>query len=71
MTRLQDQGDTPVLTVPETAAALRISKRTVYRLIECGDLPATDVACSTSTRSKTRIERAAIYAFLRSRSRTA
>jgi excisionase family DNA binding protein len=59
------------LTIPETAVALNVSKQSVYRLIACGDLPATDVACSTSTRTKTRVLRSAVNDFLRTRTRTA
>lgn len=59
------------LTIPKAAAALGVSPMSVYRLIACGDLPATEVACSTSTRTKTRVTRSAVNTFLAARTRTA
>ncbi len=59
------------LTIPETASALGVSKQSVYRLIYCGDLPSTDVACSTSTRTKIRVTRSAVSDFLAARTRAA
>lgn len=32
--------EAPLLAVPEAAAFLRISERSLYRLASCGDLPA-------------------------------
>lgn len=35
-----DKYDTPILTVTETAAYLRVSRSTVYRLLRRGTIPA-------------------------------
>ena len=41
---MTDSGSTsPLMTVAEVAAALRVSNMTVYRLIKAGDLPALRV----------------------------
>lgn len=37
--------DTPILTVTETAAYLKISRSTVYRLLRRGTIPAFRVGC--------------------------
>ncbi|HYO32177.1 MAG TPA: helix-turn-helix domain-containing protein [Nocardioidaceae bacterium] len=39
-------SDVNFLTVAEVAAALRVSKMTVYRLVHAGDLPAVRVGRS-------------------------
>ena len=46
------------LTVPETAAHLRVSAKTIYRLIERGQLPALRVG------SQSRVDEAALEAWL-------
>ena len=49
----------PPLTPNEAAAALRVSTKTVYRLIARGELPAARVG------SQLRVERASLLAYLR------
>ena len=38
-----DQRSAPLMTVDETAAFLRVSRRQVYRLLDSGELPAVRV----------------------------
>jgi hypothetical protein len=58
-----------VLTIPETAAALKCCRNTVYTLIAAGDLEATDIAPTGSTKPKTRVIAASVAALLTSRTR--
>jgi excisionase family DNA binding protein len=58
-----------LLTIGETAAELRVSPDTVYRLISAGDLAAVDVAPSGSRRPKTRVERSDLAVYIKSRTR--
>lgn len=57
------------LTIAEAAATLRISPKSVYRLIAAGDLASCDVARSGSRASKTRVPQTAIEDFLAGRTR--
>jgi excisionase family DNA binding protein len=57
------------LTIAETAAALRIGPKTVYRLIAAGDVASCDVAPSGSRASKTRVPRTALEQFIERRTR--
>jgi excisionase family DNA binding protein len=38
--------DEPLLTINEVAAALRVSKMTIYRLVQAGELPAIRIGRS-------------------------
>ncbi|HEY1969745.1 MAG TPA: helix-turn-helix domain-containing protein [Pseudonocardia sp.] len=38
--------DEPLLTITEVAAALRVSKMTIYRLVHAGELPAIRIGKS-------------------------
>lgn len=58
-----------LLTIPETAAHLRVGINTVYRLIASGDLASTDVAPKGSLKPKTRVPRKAADAFIEARTR--
>lgn len=49
----------PLMTVVEVAAALRVSRATIYRLVHSGVLPAVQVGRSV------RVPRDAVHAFLR------
>lgn len=60
-----------VLTIPETAALLRMSSMTVYRLIAAGDLETCDVAPSSSPTPKTRVLAESVGELIRSRTRVA
>jgi excisionase family DNA binding protein len=60
-----------LLTIPETAVALRLSPKTIYRLIADGALPVTDVARPGSFRPRSRVPRSAVNAFIAARTRTA
>lgn len=57
-------------TIPETAAKLRISRDTVYRLIAGGALGSCDVSTPGARRPKTRVSDVHIQAFITARSRT-
>lgn len=46
------RDDDPLLTVGEVAAALRVSKMTIYRLIHAGDMPCVQVGRSFRVPSK-------------------
>jgi excisionase family DNA binding protein len=52
-------SDVKLLTVAEVAAAMRVSKMTVYRLVHAGDLPALRVGRSF------RVPEAAVDDYLR------
>jgi excisionase family DNA binding protein len=58
-----------LLTIPETAAELRVSDDTVYRLIADGSLDAVDVSGRDSRRAKTRVPRESIETFIKARRR--
>lgn len=62
---------TPLLTIPETASALRISRGTVYNLIAAGDLETTDVAPTGSRAPKTRVFADSVSSLIESRTRSA
>ncbi|GGV33894.1 hypothetical protein GCM10010182_67130 [Actinomadura cremea] len=63
-------GPVPHLnTIPETARKLRVSRETVYQLINRGDLESCDIAPSGSRRPKTRVSDTAIEAFVAARTR--
>jgi excisionase family DNA binding protein len=55
----QSLADSTFLTVAEVAAAMRVSKMTVYRLVHSGELPAVRVGRSF------RVERRAVDEYLR------
>ena len=61
----------PLLTIPETAQALRVGENTVYRMIANGDLDAVDIARTGSHRPRTRVPRTSIDAFISARTRNA
>jgi excisionase family DNA binding protein len=52
-------SDVRFLTVAEVAAAMRVSKMTVYRLVHSGELPAVRVGRSF------RVPERAVHAYLR------
>ncbi|MFI0481706.1 helix-turn-helix domain-containing protein [Actinomadura sp. 9N215] len=56
-----ESGCAQLLTIPETAARLRCSENTVYRLIASGDLPARDIGRG---RVRTRVVEADLAAFI-------
>lgn len=58
-------------TIPETAKKLRVSRETVYQLINRGDLESCDIAPTGSRRPKTRVSDGAIEAFIAARTRKA
>lgn len=55
---------TGTLTVLEVAAELRVSDDTVYRRIAAGELRAIDIAPAGARKSKTRIRRKDLDAYL-------
>lgn len=59
-----------LLTIPETATALRVSRGTVYNLIAAGDLDTTDVAPTGARSPKTRVIAESVNALIASRTRT-
>ena len=57
--------DSPVLMSPtQVAKILNISRSSVYRLLEQGDLDAHKIAISTAKPSRTRITNASVTALL-------
>lgn len=58
-----------LLTVPETAAHLRMDRKTVYRLISSGELRATDISATKGGRTRTRIRRDDLERFIDARTR--
>jgi hypothetical protein len=60
-----------LLTIPETAAALKVCEGTVYNLVAAGDLQTTDVAPSGARATKTRVLADSVTALITSRTRTA
>jgi excisionase family DNA binding protein len=61
---------TELLTVPEAAARLKISRNGVYRLISLGQLRAVDVAV-TGKSSKTRVRSDDLQAYIDANTREA
>jgi len=53
-----------LLTVAEIATYLGASKMHVYRLIEAGELPVSDIATPGSTSTKTRVAAADLAAYI-------
>lgn len=51
-----------LLTIPEAAAELRVSKTRMYELISGGEIPTCDVG--TGKRSRTRVPRKALERYL-------
>lgn len=62
---------TALLTIPEAASELRVSPKTIYRLIADGALEVTDVARPGSFRPRTRVPREAITAYIKAHTRRA
>lgn len=60
-----------LLTIPETAAELRCHRDTVYELIAAKQLKAVDIATRPGGRTKTRVRRDDLVAFIDARTRTA
>lgn len=58
-----------LLTIPETAATLKLGQNTVYRLIACGQLDTVDVSLPGSRKSKTRVPHVSIERFIERRTR--
>ncbi|MGW5684586.1 helix-turn-helix domain-containing protein [Nonomuraea sp. NPDC003754] len=58
-----------LLTIAEVAYELRLCERSVYRLIEAGDLPVVDVAPRRSRKAKTRVARIDLESFVQKRRR--
>jgi len=58
------------LTVPEVAAAMRVHRQTVYRMVWSGELPWVNVGRGKS-RPRIRIRQSAVDAFMSSRERGA
>jgi excisionase family DNA binding protein len=55
---------TVLLTIPETADQLRCSENTVYRRIASGELEARDISRPGAKKSKTRVPRESLLAYL-------
>lgn len=64
-------SDPALLTIPETAAELRVSPKTVYRRIAAGELEVTDIAETGAYRTRSRIPRDSLDAYIKSRTRRA
>lgn len=60
---------TLLLTIPETAAELRLGEVTIYALIGDGELEAIDVARPGSKRTHLRVPLEAVKAYIASRPR--
>ena len=58
------------LTVIEVAQSMRVSTKTVYRLIAAGDLPRINLGKGTR-KPRIRIRQSAVEAYMASRERTA
>ena len=58
-----------LLPIAATAARLGCSDNHVYRLIECGELPAVDIAQPGARRSKTRVRSDDVDAYIDARTR--
>ncbi|GIH69488.1 helix-turn-helix domain-containing protein [Sphaerimonospora thailandensis] len=61
------ENETALLTIPEAAKELRCSYNTVARLIARGALPSTDIAPPGSKRSRTRVPRDGLHAYIAAR----
>ncbi|MEV0968474.1 helix-turn-helix domain-containing protein [Microtetraspora glauca] len=61
----KEPSDTALLTIPETATELRVGDNTVYRMIARGDLTAVDISAPGARKSKTRVPRESIHAYLK------
>lgn len=59
-----------VLTIPETAAALKVCRGTIYALIAAGDLDTCDIAPTGSPKPKTRVIAASVARFIERRTRS-
>ena len=55
---------TLLLTIPEVAEELRLSRPTVYRKIGRGELQVVDVAAPGSTKTQFRVPRASLTAYI-------
>jgi len=60
-----------LLTIPQVQEALQVSETHVYRLIAAGELEVTDVSIDGSSKSKSRVPRASLNAYVKRRTRTA
>ena len=58
-----------LLTIAAAAARLGCSDNHVYRLIQCGELPAVDIAQPGARRSKTRVRSDDVGAYIDARTR--
>lgn len=68
---MEHTAEEPVLlTIPETAAQLRVSRTTVYRLINEGHLATVDIS-RVPGHTRTRVSRAAITRYVKDRERQA
>jgi excisionase family DNA binding protein len=65
----QDERLPLLLTIPQTAAELRVSACTVYELISDGVLEAVDIARRGSRTTRLRVPLAALEAYIASRPR--
>jgi len=61
MTQTPTPPGTALLKIPEVATELRVSRSTVYRLIDEGGLPTVRVGCLT------RVERTALADYIKAR----
>lgn len=59
-----------LLKIGEVAAALRCGETHVYRLIAAGELDTTDVAHPGSSKSKSRVPRESLHAYVRRQTRS-
>lgn len=60
-----------LLKIAEVANALRCGETHVYRLIAAGELDTTDVATPGSSKSKSRVPRESLHAYVRRQTRRA
>ncbi|MEU0516612.1 helix-turn-helix domain-containing protein [Streptosporangium sp. NPDC006007] len=60
-----------LLKIGEVADALRCGETHVYRLIAAGELDTTDVATPGSSKSKSRVPRESLHAYVRRQTRSA
>ena len=58
-----------LLTIPEVADELKLAPNTVYKMIAAGDLRAVDMSVPGARKSKTRIRRDDLEAFVEARTR--
>ena len=58
---------TLLLTIPEVAEELRLSRPTIYRKIGRGELQVVDVAAPGSTKTQFRVPRASLTAYIERR----